>query len=116
MVFVLTLICAGLQWVWNTEMPEKMRLYDGFWLLGFFAVSVVAVHLVLLSATKGSGSSFIRAFMASMVIKFFIYITLLMVFMLYSKDNKQTLVLHFLFYYFAFNALEVSMLYKEARK
>ena len=116
LVFVLTVICAGLQWVWNNQMRGKMHLYDGPGLLAFFSGSVVVVHVVLLAATKDSGNAFIRAFMASMVIKFFLYIAVLMLCLLYSKDNKQTLVIHFLFYYFIFNALEVSMLYKEARK
>lgn len=116
LVLMLTIICAALQWVWNNQMPEKMKLYDGFWLLAIFSTSVVVVHLALVSATKGSGNAFIRAFMASMAIKFFLYISVLMLFLLYSNDNKQTLVLHFLFYYFAFNALEVTMLYREAQK
>ena len=116
MVFVLTAICVALQWLWNTRMPEKLRLEDGFWLLGIFAVSVVAVHLLLLSANKTGGNAFIRVFMASSVIKFFIYLTVLIVFMLFTKDDKKVLAVHFLFYYLVFNILEVTMLYLETQK
>ena len=93
-----------------------MRLYDGFWLLAIFSVSVIVVHLALVNAAKNQGNGFIRAFMTAMVVKFFIYLSVLMLFMLFTKDNKQALALHFLFYYFTFNALEVSMLYSEVRK
>jgi hypothetical protein len=116
LVFILTIVCAALQWVWNNQMPEKMRLYDGYWLLGIFAVSVTAVHLLMLNSKKGPGNSFITAFMLSTTLKFFFYLTVLAAFLLYSKDNKQTLVIHFLFYYAVFNILEISMLYKEAKK
>jgi len=116
LVFIITLICAGLQWVWNNQMPEKMRLYDGFWLLGIFAVTVTAVHLLLLNAKSSPGNAFIRAFMLSTTLKFFFYLAVLVGFILYSKDNRQTLALHFLFYYFVFSALEVSVLYKEMRR
>jgi hypothetical protein len=116
LVFVLTAVCILLQYVWNNQVPEKMRLYDGFWLLGIFAVTVTAVHLLLLSAKKGAGNAFIRAFMLATTLKFFFYLAVLVGFILYSKDNRQTLALHFLFYYFVFSALEVSVLYKEMRR
>jgi hypothetical protein len=115
-VFLLTCICAALQWVWNNQMPEKLRLYDGYWLLGIFAVSVTAIHLLLLNSKKSPSNSFIRAFMLSTTLKFFFYLTVLVAFLLYSKDNKQTLIIHFLFYYTVFNVLEIIMLYKEVQK
>lgn len=116
MVFVLTAACIVLQWVWNGQVADNMKLHDGRWLLGIFAFTVTAVHLMLLGAKKGDGGAFIRAFMLATTLKFFFYLTVLVAFLLYSKDNRQTLALHFLFYYFAFSALEVSVLYKEIRK
>ena len=41
---------------------------------------------------------------------------LLLVFLLFSTENKQALILHFLFYYAVFTVLEVSMLYGEMQK
>ena len=113
---MLTLVCAVLQWVWNHQAPEKLRLNDGFWLLGIFATSVIAVHLALLNANKSPGSAFIRVFMASSMLKFFIYLTVLMAFMLFTNDDKKVLAMHFLFYYLVFNVLEVTMLYIETQK
>ena len=116
LVFILTSSCAALQWVWNNQMPEKMKLYDGFWLLGIFAVTVSVVHLLLVNTKNDKGNAFIRMFMLATTLKFFLYLAVLVGFLLYSKDNRQTLALHFLFYYFVFSVLEVSVLYKEVRK
>jgi hypothetical protein len=115
-VFMLTIVCAGLQWCWNNEMPENLRLYSGFWLLAIFAGSVTVVHLLLLNSKKGEGSAFIRAFMLSTTLKFFFYLAVLIGFLLYSKESKQALALHFLFYYFVFNGLEMIMLYRDMRR
>jgi len=97
-------------------MPERMQLNDGYWLLAIFAVTVVVVHFLLLQSKTKPGSTFIRAFMLSTTLKFFFYLMVLAVFLLFSKDNKQVLALHFLFYYLVFNILEVTMLYREIRK
>ena len=116
MIFVITVICIALQWEWNQQAPEKMRLQVGYYLLGIFAVTVTAVHLLLLNAKKSPGSSFIRAFMLATTLKFFFYLTVLAAFLLFTSENKQALALHFLFYYFVFNVLEISMLYVEIQK
>ena len=116
LVFVITGVCALLQTLWNRQMPEKMHLQNGFLLLGIFAVSVSAIHLFLLSSTGGEPQAFIRKFLGVTVFKFMFYIFLIIVFLLFSTENKQALILHFLFYYAVFTVLEVSMLYGEMQK
>lgn len=98
------------------QMEEDMKLKSGYALLGFFVVSVVLVHLFLSRAAKGSPQGFVRSFMLATVLKFFAYLTVLIGFLLYSSENKKTLILHFLFYYAVFTVLEVSHLYSELRK
>ncbi len=115
-VFIVTLICAALQLVWNNQAPEKYRLINGFVLLGIFSFSIMGIHLFLVNAAKGNGQAFIRKYMASTVFKFMFYILLLVVFLLFSTDNKTALILHFLFYYAVFTVLEVSFLYNEIGK
>jgi hypothetical protein len=116
LVFVLTLTCGILQGVWNNQMPPQMRLYNGYCLLGVFAVTVTAVHLLLLNAKKDTPNAFIRAFMLLTTLKFFFYLTVLAIFILFTNNNKIALAVHFLFYYFVFNILEISLLYAEMRK
>ena len=115
-VALLTTICVALQFVWNNRMPEKMQLNHGFALLAVFPIATAGIHLFLLSSSKGSSPAFIRNYMASTVIKFFLYLSVLIGFLLYTPGNKQALIIHFLLYYVAFTALEVGMLYGELGK
>ncbi|MES2620968.1 MAG: hypothetical protein V4615_08950 [Bacteroidota bacterium] len=115
-VFVVTVLCVVFQIVWNQQAPEKFRLANGFVLLGIFSLSITGIHLFLLHSAKGEGPAFIRKYLASAVLKFMFYIFLLVVFLLFSSDNKTALILHFLFYYAVFTVLEVSFLYLELGK
>ena len=102
----------------GVEQPDarKDEALRRVWLLGIFAVTVSVVHLLLVNTKNDKGNAFIRMFMLATTLKFFLYLAVLVGFLLYSKDNRQTLALHFLFYYFVFSVLEVSVLYKEVRK
>ncbi len=115
-VALLASICAALQYYWNLQMPQNMHLQNGFLLLGIFVVSVTAIHLFLVSASNGDGQAFIRKFLAVTMFKFMFYIFILLVFLLLTSENKQALILHFLFYYAVFTVLEVSFLYSEIQK
>ncbi len=112
-VAALTIICAALQFIWNKQAPDGIRMNDGFILLGVFATTVTAAHFFLLSVSENAPNAFVRSFMVSTAIKLMIYMTVLIAFLLYSKDNQKVLVLHFLFYYAVFTVFEVSMLYRE---
>lgn len=115
-VVVLSAICAGLQVVWNHQMPAEKDLQNGVLLLGIFVATVTAIHLFLLKQSGRDGKKFISSFLAASVLKFFFYMLVLIVFLLLTQENKQTLILHFLFYYAVFTVLEVSMLYSELQK
>ena len=115
-ILVVTAVCVALQLVWNNQAPAEFRLQNGFVLLGIFSLSITLIHLFLVNAAKGEGQAFIRKYMASTVFKFMFYILLLVVFLLFSTDNKTALILHFLFYYAVFTVLEASFLYSELRK
>lgn len=115
-VAILASICVAMQLVWNHQMPQNMHLQNGFLLLGIFVVAVTAIHLLLLRSAKGDAQAFIRMFLAVTVFKFMFYIFLLLVFLLLTSENKQALILHFLFYYGVFTVLEVSFLYSEMQK
>lgn len=115
-VVIVTALCVVFQMVWNNQAPEKYRTENGFVLLGIFALSVTVIHLFLLNSAKGNGQAFIRKFLAGTVFKFMFYIFLLVVFLLFSSDNKTAIILHFLFYYGVFTVLEVGFLYNELGK
>jgi hypothetical protein len=115
-IFLVSAVCAVLQIIWNQRAPDNYGLENGFVMLGIFALSITLLHLFLLSAAKGDPQAFIRKYMATTVFKFMFYLLVLIIFLLFSKDNKTALILHFLFYYAVFTVLEVGFLYSELSK
>lgn len=115
-IFLTVATCAVLQKVWNVCAPPKFVASNGFVLLAFFALSAVVVHFFLLSSAKGNAQAFVRKFMVSTVFKLLLYIFFLVVLLLFTRDSKPALILHFLFYYAVFTVLEVVLLYLELGK
>lgn len=113
---IISALCLAMQFIWNARMEPAMQLKSGYLLLGIFTASVAAIHFFLLRSAQGTPQDFIRNFMLATVMKFFIYLSVLIGFLMYSTENKKTLVLHFLFYYAVFTVLEVSQLYSELKK
>jgi hypothetical protein len=113
---LLTAGCAIGQWFWNQHAPAKMQVSVGFILLGIFSITTIGIHLLMLNSIKSTGNAFVRNFMAATTLKFFFYLSVLVALLLYSSDNKQALIIHFLFYYFVFTVFETSMLYGELNK
>ncbi len=115
-VLAITLACAAGQTVFNQQAPAKFIMKNGYVLLGIFAVSVSVIHLFLLRSAQGRPQAFVTKFLGVTVFKFMFYMLLLIVYLLFTEENKMALILHFLFYYAVFTVLEVSMLYSEMEK
>ena len=115
-VLAITLACAAGQTFFNQQAPAKFIMKNGYVLLGIFAVSVSAIHLFLLRSAQGRPQAFVAKFLGVTVFKFMFYMLLLIVYLLFTEENKMALILHFLFYYAVFTVLEVSMLYNEMEK
>jgi phosphoglycerol transferase MdoB-like AlkP superfamily enzyme len=115
-VLLVTVLCAAAQKLWNMQAAEALRFPAGYFLLGFFSVTVTLIHLFLMSAAKGDGQAFVRRYLASTVMKFMFYILMLVFVLLLSKFDKRVLIVHFLFYYVVFTVLEVAFLYTELEK
>ena len=115
-VLLVTVLCAAAQTLWNMQAAEALRFPAGYFLLGFFSVTVTLIHLFLMSAAKGDGQAFVSRYLASTVMKFMFYILMLVFVLLLSKFDKRVLIVHFLFYYVVFTVLEVGFLYTELEK
>lgn len=115
-VFGLTALCVGAEIVWNSQMPPHMHITNAYLMLGIFAAITLAIHLFLLKSSAGDPKAFVRAFMTTTTLKFFVYMALLIGFIMFSTENKQSIAIHFLFYYAVFTVLEVSMLYGEINR
>ena len=112
----LSALCALLLMAWNYYMPETKNFRNGYILILVFAITVTAVHLFLLRAASASPQTFIRGFMVATIIKFFFFLSALVIFVLFVEGNKKVIILHFLFYYAIFTVLEVGILQWELGK
>jgi hypothetical protein len=115
-VIVLAAICALLQIAVDRQTGGSMKLKSGFLLLSIFALVTIGIHLFLMNSAKDSGQAFVRSFMAATMAKFLLYLSVLVVFLVFSGENNKALAIHFLFFYLVFTIFEVSMLYSGVRK
>lgn len=114
-VTLITLACIALQLVWNANAPATMRLYHGWALLAAFPITVTALHLFL-TRPGTDPQSFTRNFMGTTMLKFMVYAGVLVVFLLFSKQDRRVVAVHFLVYYVLFTVFEVLTLQNAIRK
>lgn len=115
MVLLITAICFALQYVWNVSAPAPLHLYHGWAVLLPFAVTVTALHFYL-TMPGTTAQSFTRTFMATTMLKFIIYAGVLVVFLMFSKQDRRVIAVHFLAYYVIFSIFEVLMLQSAVKK
>jgi hypothetical protein len=113
---LLTGLCAAFMAFWkNTAQPELV-MQSGYVFLLAVAVTSALPHIYLLVSAGGNAQAFVRRFMGGTVLKFFVYIGIIMGYMLFTPESKKAVVLYFLMAYIPFTLLEVSTLYTELRK
>lgn len=115
-VIVITAICIVAELLWRMYLPPILGMHNGFVMLGIMVTTVVALHLFLLRSVEGRPQNFVRAFMVTMVLKFMLFMLLLIGFLMFTAESPKGVVLHFLLYYSLFTILEVAMLYKGVQK
>lgn len=108
-VLLITAICFVLQYVWNQYAPAHLHLYHGWALLLVFPVTVTALHF-LLTRPGVSPQNSIRTFLGTSMLKLVLYLGVLLIFLLFSKQDKKMLAVHFLGYYMVFSVFEYVML------
>lgn len=116
MVVGLSIVCALLQFVFYRQVGDDMKLKSGYLLLAIFAFLVTLFHLILIRSAEGSAQSFIRSFMGVTAAKLLIYLSVLMLFLAFSNENKKAVAIHFLFYYAVFTVFEINQLMNDLKK
>lgn len=112
-MFILTLLCAVFQYMWNAKVKADLSFPSGHVLLGIIVALVTGAHLLLVRAAKGSAQEFIRMYMASSVFKFLLYILVLVGFIFLTVESRKAIILCFLVYYVVFTVFEIVWLYTE---
>jgi hypothetical protein len=112
-MFILTLLCATFQYMWNAKVKADLSFPSGYVLLGIIVALVTSAHLLLVRAAKGSAQEFIRMYMASSMFKFLLYILVLVGFIFLTVESRKAIILCFLVYYVVFTVFEIVWLYTE---
>jgi hypothetical protein len=112
---VLTALCLAGQYMWNSQAPAALKLYHGLPLLIIFPITIAALHLYL-TRPGTNAQSFTRNFMASSGLKLFVFAGVLVIFVMFSKQDVRVVAVHFLVYYALFTVFEVLMLQKAIKK
>lgn len=113
---LLTAICAGFMAFWKNAAQPDLVMQTGYVLLLAVVVTSALPHIYLLVSAGGDAKAFVRRFMGGTVLKFFVYMGIIMGYMLFTPESKKAVVLYFLMAYIPFTLLEVSTLYTELRK
>lgn len=83
--------------------------YIGLYLLSFYAVSIASGYLVIRSG-GARGAVQIRSVMGSMIIKFFLYIIVLSVFLISTEGRTKEIATYFSMFYVTFTVFEKTFL------
>lgn len=113
---LLTALCAAFMAFWKGAAQAELVMQSGYVLLLAVAVTSALPHIYLLVSAAGDAKTFVRKFMGGTVLKFFVYMGIIMGYMLFTQESKKAVVLYFLMAYIPFTLLEVSTLYTELRK
>lgn len=113
---LLAAVCAGFMAFWKNAAQPELVMQSGYVLLLAVAVTSALPHIYLLVSAGGNAQAFVRRFMGGTVLKFFVYMGIIMGYMLFTPESKKAVVLYFLMAYIPFTLLEVSTLYSELRK
>jgi predicted transporter len=97
---------------WDYFAPEKFYLEDIWFAFVFFIAATTFVHVRILAAEKKRPGLFIRNFMMLTVIKFFVYLIIIVAYCLLKPSSAVAFSSGFLILYFLFSAFEVTALRK----
>lgn len=108
-IALLTALCVVAQVIWNQRAPLDKQMFHGWALLLPFPLAVTLLHLLLTKPGITPQQS-IQMFLASSALKLLIYLGVLVLFLLFSAQNKKVVAVHFLGYYAVFSVYEYFML------
>ncbi|TND09453.1 MAG: hypothetical protein FD123_1259 [Bacteroidetes bacterium] len=107
-------MAAGL-FAWTRFAPAHLTHPSGWFILAFFILATVVVHLVITKPGR-SPQQFVRAFMATTSLKLFIFTLLIVIYGFIDRNSAFIFIFHFLVFYLLFTSFEVAVLYKYFRR
>ena len=115
-LFAFALIIAAVDFCWIRFMPVDKHIPHVWLMLGFFCVMTTVFHFFSIQQSKGKPQAFVRYYMLSTALRFFLYIIVIIAYRYYDKSTLIPFAIGFMVHYFLFTAFEVPVLQKELKK
>jgi hypothetical protein len=113
-IMTILLLIAGA--TWNYFFPQwKAADWWPLYLAFFFLINVFS-HFLLIQSLKGKPAKFIGLFMGVTLGKLVLYLTALVLNVLYAPFLKASIIVPFLIFYIAFTFFEVKTLSAQVKK
>ncbi len=110
------MLIALLDFCWIHFMAIEKQVPHVWLMLVFFVVTTAAFHFLSLRQSKGKPQSFIRFYMGSSALRFFIYIMIIVAYRFHDKPTLIPFAIGFMAHYFLFTIFEVPVLLQELKK
>ncbi len=115
-LFLFALFVSIIDLCWIRFMPIEKHIPHIWLMIGFFTAITALFHFLSINASKGKPQAFIRYYMGSTAIRFFLYIMIIIAYRFYDKSTLIPFSIGFMAHYFLFTMFEVPILLKELKK
>jgi hypothetical protein len=111
-----TVIIAAILYILSLFIPARYFSPALPYLILFFLVFTILVHYILMKASGNNGRKFVNGFMMATLLKFFVYIPLIIAYVWTNKDDLIPFVIGFFALYLAYTVFEVVAIVKYSNK
>lgn len=111
---IATFFAALLTFLIYNKLEDKWTSDAWPFLLLFFAAGNIGLFVLYQRAKAKKLSSFTNFFMLATFLKLLVYLAIIIVYLLYNRDEAVPFLLTFFVYYIIFTALEVSAVTKKS--
>jgi hypothetical protein len=115
-LLLFTLFISIVNFCWILFMPIEKHIPHVWLVIVFFTAITALFHFLSINASKGKPQGFIRYYMGSTAIRFFLYLMIIIAYRFYDKSSLIPFAIGFMAHYFLFTFFEVPMLLKELKK
>ena len=114
-LLVFSIAIAIIDFFWFRFMPIEKHIPHVWAMIVFFVLMTGLFHFLAINQSKRNPQSFIRFYMSSTAIRFFLYIMIIVAYRFYDKPTLIPFAIGFMGHYFLFTVFEVPVLLKELR-
>jgi L-asparagine transporter-like permease len=104
---------AALGVIFQLVLPQHASSAIPFIVIFFFFITLFSLFVVLRKPDQVSGKKFIAGYMVSRIVKFFSIFVFLVLYLIFSPEDRLKFAIVFLVIYFAYSVFEVVALKKE---